>query len=300
MEQIPQVNIKSRVKKYLAIAVIYTTVAVLASETKDKDKDKPDPALKCAGGYGNEYQLNMLNENLFCTEHAGRTCCNLNDTLKIKAKVGFAKVKSDVSDQCMAFTAKALCSHCDGDMGLGKLNGVCQSYCEQWYNVCQNEYFDPYVNQNENLPFCKKDSLICSAVNDVVDADPIKFCKMMGVKVQDELSESCFNGVSSSSRLGNLKRKIEPSQSSSTIETIGKNTLDLIKKYLLRAARLIVTNSYFERFVEFMCLVILLALVWFGYKWFCSKKSRKQPQRLNKALYEEIQRKRISKLDRNK
>jgi hypothetical protein len=31
-------------------------------------------------------------------EHSGRTCCNAEDTNKIKAKFGMAKLKADVSD----------------------------------------------------------------------------------------------------------------------------------------------------------------------------------------------------------
>lgn len=58
----------------------------------------------------------MMSEINFCTEHAGRTCCNQNDTLKVKAKIGFTKLKSDVSDTCFSMTVRALCSHCDGDV----------------------------------------------------------------------------------------------------------------------------------------------------------------------------------------
>jgi len=40
----------------------------------------------------------MGSEINFCSEHAGRTCCNMDDVGKIKTKVAFAKTKSDVSD----------------------------------------------------------------------------------------------------------------------------------------------------------------------------------------------------------
>jgi len=58
----------------------------------------------------------MFNEINFCTEHAGRTCCDMNNTNRIKAKIAYSKTKSEVSDTCFLMTAKALCSHCDGDI----------------------------------------------------------------------------------------------------------------------------------------------------------------------------------------
>jgi hypothetical protein len=54
--------------------------------------------LKCVSGYGNEVWANMDNNITFCSEHSGKTCCNSEDTTKIKAKIGFAKMRSEVSD----------------------------------------------------------------------------------------------------------------------------------------------------------------------------------------------------------
>ena len=68
----------------------------------------------------------------------------------------------------------------------------------------------------------------------------------------------------SSSKYGNLKRKYV-TESSSGFEMPGKDTLEIIKKYLLRFARRIATSHYFERFVEFLVLIIVLAVVWFAY-----------------------------------
>lgn len=51
------------------------------------------------------------------------------------------------------------------------------------------DYIDPYQNPAENLPFCKKDSLICSSVEDTIDSSRA-FCEKMGFKVksQDEVA----------------------------------------------------------------------------------------------------------------
>eukprot|EP00347_Sterkiella_histriomuscorum_P011777 403371133 len=221
----------------------------------DKKKDENDPALKCQANYGLEYQQNMISELTFCYDHAGRTCCAQNDTQRIKGKVGHTKVKTEVSDQCISATAKALCSYCDGDIGLGKSSGVCQNYCENWYQQCKNDYFDPYLIQTasgggETLPFCLKDSLICSQVSDIVDHDSIKFCNVMGVKVHDDRdynSASCFEGQTSASKYGNLKRKRNPNDDKSTVEDVTRAVRGAYEKLwnaFLSFTRRFVSNPY--------------------------------------------------------
>lgn len=72
---------------------------------------------KCISGYELEYQQNMQQDLNFCSDHASRTCCSANDMVTyVKAKIGYAKMKTDLSDQCFLLTSKALCSRCDGDV----------------------------------------------------------------------------------------------------------------------------------------------------------------------------------------
>lgn len=58
----------------------------------------------------------------FCWEHSGRTCCNGTETMRVREKVAYAKLKSSgndeqsLSDECLLMTTRALCSHCDGDL----------------------------------------------------------------------------------------------------------------------------------------------------------------------------------------
>lgn len=55
-------------------------------------------------------------ENTFCMEHSSRTCCNAEDTNKIKLNIGLVKLKTDITEQCLALTTKIACSRCDGDV----------------------------------------------------------------------------------------------------------------------------------------------------------------------------------------
>ena len=64
-----------------------------------------------------------------------------------------------------------------------------------------DDYIDPYQDPNENVPFCKEDSLICSKVSDIANSSRA-YCEYMGYKVlspveQEEESnkdEMCYSG----------------------------------------------------------------------------------------------------------
>ena len=81
-------------------------------------------------------------------------------------------------------------------------DGMCISYCDKLFAVCGEEFFDPYVNADNALPFCKEDSLLCSKINEKV-SDGAGFCQLMGLDVsvlqEPTLSydHDCFNGKSS-------------------------------------------------------------------------------------------------------
>ena len=119
----------------------------------------------------------------------------------------------------MLMTARALCSQCDGDIGTGKTEGLCLSYCDSWFLSCMKDYIDPYKQNNQEvLPFCGRDSMICSSVEDTINSSR-QFCEAMGYKVQsmDDVSQSgkpCFDGMASSVRLSQAKSKKSSTPSS--------------------------------------------------------------------------------------
>lgn len=95
---------------------------------------------------------------------------------------------------------------CDADVGTGQSDGsLCLTFCDEWLLACQHEFFDPYIEASENVPFCRENSLICSPILDVVNSSR-GFCEYMGFKVlspsQQGIDEEtnqpiklCFNGI---------------------------------------------------------------------------------------------------------
>ena len=80
-------------------------------------------------------------------------------------------------------TSQAHCSICDADIGTGKSDGsLCLSFCNAWFYACENEFFDPYIEVSEDVPFCREDSLICSPMREVANNSK-DFCQKMGFKV---------------------------------------------------------------------------------------------------------------------
>lgn len=69
------------------------------------------------------------------------------------------------------------------------IEDLCEEICEVWYQQCKEEQIDPYVNVQENLPFCKEESLLCSSVADTFQ-NSAEFCKAMGYKVRKQQIEN--------------------------------------------------------------------------------------------------------------
>jgi hypothetical protein len=148
--------------------------------------------------------MNQEVELQFCFEHAGRTCCGANDIVGIRQKMyGVRKLSHPPTDQlCLAVTSRALCATCDADIGTGlNQNGaICLNFCDEWYLSCQGAFVDPYLDKNENVPFCREDSLVCSSVSDSFKSSR-EFCEFMGYQVMspsqiESSSENlCFNGI---------------------------------------------------------------------------------------------------------
>ena len=79
------------------------------------------------------------------------------------------KLSSPVTElTCQAVTSRALCTACDADVGTGiNSNGaICLNFCDEWFISCQSAFVDPYLDKNENVPFCREDSLVCSGVSE--------------------------------------------------------------------------------------------------------------------------------------
>ena len=89
--------------------------------------------------------------------------------------MNFARKESrpKVKKKCLAITARIECSKCDADIstGFNSEANFCPNLCKTWFDACKNELVDPYsVISNSASPFCKKDSLVCSKISDIVNS----------------------------------------------------------------------------------------------------------------------------------
>ena len=174
-------------------------------------------------------------------------------------------------------SARASCAFCDGELGTGKSDGLCLSLCDTWFMSCINDYLDPYITDtSEKLPFCGRDSLICSPVKDVIESSR-KFCEKMGFKVvsQDESISSgkaCYDGspknlkASSSSTSYSYKPKSKKSSDASSNDYYDK---EYIKEYIDKAIKEFTktkTFKYIKELSGYLGLSLLVYLVYLGYK----------------------------------
>lgn len=88
-------------------------------------------------------------------------------------------------------------SLCDGGIGTGKREGICEDQCFQWYNECKNDFFTGDVRANElgagEITFWGKSSLVWSRLDEIT-TDHKYFWKQMGLNV-NEISADWYNGL---------------------------------------------------------------------------------------------------------
>eukprot|EP00928_Gymnodinium_smaydae_P054164 TRINITY_DN37983_c0_g1_i1.p1 TRINITY_DN37983_c0_g1~~TRINITY_DN37983_c0_g1_i1.p1 ORF type:complete len:373 (+),score=69.25 TRINITY_DN37983_c0_g1_i1:100-1119(+) len=134
----------------------------------------------------------------FCNEHHARTCCEKNHTKQ--AIAGFAAFSQEHSSRCVQMARLALCSVCDGDVGIGlkaQLNSIrlCPSFCQQWFQACREDFFAPSGSQA--LQPCVAGSLVCSPLGEITESAG-EFCSRIGpfqVAETEDDGDSCFDGI---------------------------------------------------------------------------------------------------------
>ena len=98
---------------------------------------------------------------------------------------------SDFSAKCVAFTERVLCSACDPEVGVGNLDSVCVSLCDEWYAACKDEFWE--VQKQRPFP-CMPSALVCSPLSEFVSTGA-EFCKQMRFDVGYPPAE-CYDGSS--------------------------------------------------------------------------------------------------------
>lgn len=144
-------------------------------------------------------------ELLFCTEHHGRTCCEKNHTREVLLQ--YSAFAHERSARCAQMSRIALCSVCDGDVGIGRkaqVNSIllCPSFCKRWYEACLNDFFAP-KGSGEGVRPCGPGSVVCSPLGEAVE-NALAFCTTIGdftvADGEDDEPDGddgtpCFDGV---------------------------------------------------------------------------------------------------------
>lgn len=131
----------------------------------------------------------------FCNEHHKRTCCEKEQSRKVLSQ--FALYSLERSDRCSQMSKLALCSICDGDVGVGikaQMERVvlCPSFCERWFQACADDFFTS--SGAGGLQPCGPTSLVCSPLAEILE-DSATFCSRVGFSASEEESERCYDGV---------------------------------------------------------------------------------------------------------
>jgi len=123
-----------------------------------------------------------------CTEHRYSTCCERSHTDSVVRKVAAYFQDDEFSHECRQFGLQVECSVCDSRINTGKLEGVCEDLCEQYFRACWGSFFR--INKLKHLAPCEPESLVCYKLQDLV-SNGKEFCEKSGHIVQ---KAPCYNG----------------------------------------------------------------------------------------------------------
>lgn len=169
------------------------------------------------GKYGYNTTTDVGNKMTYCLEHAHNTCWDDDNLNFIRAKLGGISYNSDgLSQSWYETTSKMFCSLCDGGIGTGALQGLCEPQCTAWYNACKHDYFTGDVITNElgagAITFWSQNSMLCSKLGDIY-SEPADFCTQMGIPQNDDKAK-CYDGIPWSTKQGKGKKLKEDKQRS--------------------------------------------------------------------------------------
>eukprot|EP00931_Biecheleriopsis_adriatica_P065644 TRINITY_DN40136_c0_g1_i1.p1 TRINITY_DN40136_c0_g1~~TRINITY_DN40136_c0_g1_i1.p1 ORF type:complete len:290 (-),score=50.69 TRINITY_DN40136_c0_g1_i1:120-989(-) len=150
----------------------------------------------------------------FCQEHHKRTCCERNTTRQVLSS--FAAFAHERSGRCAVMSRLALCSLCDGDVGIGakvrdNMILLCPSFCKRWFEACADDFFAPGKSGAGSVAPCTPGSLVCSPLREISE-DPASFCAGVGgfavapTEDDEDSEERCYDGVPSAQTKGKATR----------------------------------------------------------------------------------------------
>merc|ERR1719183_564278 len=165
----------------------------------------PDHEEKCSKALGFNESVGPKDRSFqdlqFCNEHHKRTCCEKNHSRQVLAT--FGPFSHERSTRCVQMSRLALCSLCDGDVGIGRksrLNTVliCPTFCKRWFEACSQDLFAPGGSAGVVVP-CMPSHVICSPLGEITE-DPAAFCRGLpgmafDVAAAEDEPDHCYDGV---------------------------------------------------------------------------------------------------------
>eukprot|EP00483_Globobulimina_turgida_P012242 UN12264 len=142
-------------------------------------------------------ELPTYNRELsYCKYYRGETCCNNTHTDRIIKNI-YGYHEKSVSSDCRDVSLNIGCSPCDPRIGTNQIKGICQSYCDHWYNACRNDYF--HFDLRGILTACSESDIVCSKLSSITN-NGSKLCELSGYDVS-YISINCYNGKKSKFKL---------------------------------------------------------------------------------------------------
>ncbi|SPR01035.1 unnamed protein product (mitochondrion) [Plasmodiophora brassicae] len=129
----------------------------------------------------------------YCDAYADATCCSRQDDQRALRRAA-PLYTGQFSARCKEITAQMACSVCDPRVGMKKVDAVCQSRCDDWYESCKNDFFTTPASTSAVLEPCSVSSLVCSRLSDIVTSGE-EFCSRSGYSVATSSSTACFDGT---------------------------------------------------------------------------------------------------------
>ena len=128
-----------------------------------------------------------------CAKFEKQTCCNSTapTPADVLTKVKAVVEANDLSESCRNYFLDMACMKCDPRVGMGLTDGICSSFCKDWFRVCKDDFF--IKHDAMGLRPCSNQDVVCAKLDTIVE-NATEFCAdWMGVPLS-ETRKACFDG----------------------------------------------------------------------------------------------------------
>ncbi|CEG36126.1 RxLR-like protein [Plasmopara halstedii] len=165
--------------------VLPLVLVLLAGVVDAESKSKPNKTCRSAGILKFDPSTRPIQHRKrleVCSKFQKRTCCNATHTVALRLKIR-EPVVAKFSRKCQELTEEMICSSCHPLMGTWEMKNVCPSLCNDWFDVCKDEYYAH--GGSSSLTPCYGNALVCSPLNEL----NVNGIECFDGSVPDELGE---------------------------------------------------------------------------------------------------------------